>query len=247
MRFSAAVVLLCAGYFLLSAAVSAHPRREWTKLILTQHWPKTFCGMHQCQTNISFWTLHGLWPNAGSMCNSSWHFNATLIEDIMPEMQKYWPDLLAPFSPEFWQYEWKKHGTCAAKAESLNSQHKYFSKALELYHKFDLNSVLTNKQIVPSEEHYKLDDIESALTSFYGVKPKIQCVHPGKGGQFQTLGQIEICVDKDFQLMDCERSGEEILSNEIPPLGVKGHPDLSVCDHSMPIFYPPVVSRSQRW
>ncbi len=30
-------------------------------------------------------------------------------------------------------------GTCAAKAESLNSQHKYFSKALELYQKFDLN------------------------------------------------------------------------------------------------------------
>jgi len=37
------------------------------------------------------------------------------------------------------KYEWQKHGTCAAKAESLNSEHKYFSKALELYHKFDLN------------------------------------------------------------------------------------------------------------
>lgn len=37
------------------------------------------------------------------------------------------------------KYEWHKHGTCAAKAESLNSQHKYFSKALELYHKLDLD------------------------------------------------------------------------------------------------------------
>ncbi len=37
------------------------------------------------------------------------------------------------------EYEWTKHGTCAAKAESLNSQHKYFSKALELYQKYDLN------------------------------------------------------------------------------------------------------------
>lgn len=25
-----------------------------------------------------------------------------VLQDIMPEMQKYWPDLLAPFSPEFW-------------------------------------------------------------------------------------------------------------------------------------------------
>lgn len=39
----------------------------------------------------------------------------------------------------FRKYEWKKHGTCAAKASSLNSQHKYFSKALELYHTLDLD------------------------------------------------------------------------------------------------------------
>lgn len=41
------------------------------------------------------------------------------------------------------KYEWHKHGTCAAKAESLNSQHKYFSKALELYHKLDLSRCTT--------------------------------------------------------------------------------------------------------
>lgn len=39
----------------------------------------------------------------------------------------------------FRKYEWKKHGTCAAKAISLNSQHKYFSKALDLYHTLDLD------------------------------------------------------------------------------------------------------------
>lgn len=97
-------------------------------------------------------------------------------QDLLPDMEKSWPDLLAPTSDKFWysfqiidlkrwyifdvvrlemmirnvvptrwvlcsfrKYEWFKHGTCAAQAASLNSQHKYFSKALELYHKVDLD------------------------------------------------------------------------------------------------------------
>ncbi|XP_016106923.1 ribonuclease T2 [Sinocyclocheilus grahami] len=242
MRFIAVAAILCVGYFCPTAF--AHPRGEWTKLIVTRHWPQTFCSTEQCTTNLSYWTLHGLWPNTGMRCNTSWHFNASLIEDLIPEMEKYWPDLLAPSSPKFWQYEWIKHGTCAAKADSLNSQHKYFSKALELNLKYDLNSVLKNNKIIPSEEYYTLDQVETAITSFFGVKPKIQCVHPGKGGQVQTLGQIELCVDRDFQLIDCEKSTKEIWSNAIPEVLVGGQSDLSVCDHSMPVYYPPVPSRS---
>ncbi|XP_067242797.1 ribonuclease T2 [Chanodichthys erythropterus] len=239
MRFIAVAVILCAGYF--CSPVFAHPRGEWTKLILTQHWPQTFCSMEHCKTDLGNWTLHGLWPNIGIRCNTSWHFNASLIEDIIPEMERVWPDLLEPSSPKFWKYEWQKHGTCAAQAESLNSEHKYFSKALELYHKFDLNSVLRNNKIVPSEKYYTLDDVETALTNFYNVKPKIQCVHPGKEGQVQILGQIEICVDRDFQLMNCEKSTEEIWSND---MSVSGQSALSVCDQSVPVYYPPVPSRS---
>lgn len=242
MRFIAVAVILCAGYY--GPAAFAHPRGEWTKLILTQHWPQTFCSVEKCTTNLSFWTLHGLWPNTGMRCNTSWHFNASLIEDLIPEMKQYWPDLIEPSSPQFWKYEWTKHGTCAAKAESLNSQHKYFSKALELYSKFNLTNVLKNNRIVPSEQHYTLDEVETAITSFYNVKTKIQCVHPGKGGQVQILGQIEICVDRDFQLIDCEKSTEEIWSNDIPTVAVGGQSELSVCDHSMPVYYPPVPSRS---
>uniref|UniRef100_A0A672NGS5 Ribonuclease T2 n=1 Tax=Sinocyclocheilus grahami TaxID=75366 RepID=A0A672NGS5_SINGR len=161
-------------------------RGEWTKLILTQHWPQTFCSVEKCTTNLSFWTLHGLWPNTGMRCNTSWHFNASLIE--------IWEHLPPPNFGMFknLKYEWTKHGTCAAKAESLNSQHKYFILVF------------------------------STITSFYNVKTKIQCVHPGKGGQVQILGQIEICVDRDFQLIDCEKSTEEIWSNDIPAVAVSG-------------------------
>ncbi|XP_026234839.1 ribonuclease T2 [Anabas testudineus] len=215
-----------------SAFVISSPQM-WTKLILTQQWPSTFCSMQHCHSNISYWTLHGLWPDTGAFCNSSWHFNASEIQDLLPDMKKSWPDLEHPSSTGFWKYEWHKHGTCAAKAASLNSQHKYFSKALELYHKVDLNGLLTKSGIVPSKNYYSFSQIEQVIDNFYGVKCKIQCVHQSKNADFQSLGQIEICFDPDFTLLDCEKQKSE------GDLGNKGS-DLSVCDHNTPVYYPPL-------
>ncbi|KAI4900077.1 hypothetical protein NFI96_019251 [Prochilodus magdalenae] len=306
-------------------------RHDWTKLILTHHWPKTFCTLEHCTADFNYWTLHGLWPDVGNECNSSWHFNASQIEDLLPEMKKYWPDLLQPESTSFWKHEWQKHGTCAAKDQDLNSQHKYFSKALELYHKLDLNGFLKKSQIVPSEDYYKLGDLEESFMKAYGVTPKIQCVlgqykrhlpttsnthtpnstmvktkelsedtrnrivdlhQAGKtesaiGKQLdvkkstvgaiirkwktyktttnlprsgaprkisargvkmitrtgsQTLGQIEICVDRQFQLTDCERTTDElqISNNEVLPFDLRRHSGYTVCDPSVPVYYPPV-------
>ena len=36
-------------------------------------------------------------------------------------------------------HEWKKHGTCAAQLDALNSQRKYFSKSLDLYKELALS------------------------------------------------------------------------------------------------------------
>ncbi|XP_028843950.1 ribonuclease T2 [Denticeps clupeoides] len=229
MRSLGFVVLLGLGYGFVS---SVTPRHAWDKLILTHHWPQTFCGMEHCQSNLNYWTLHGLWPNSGIACNSSWNFNETEIEDLKTEMDKYWPDLKNPESTWFWKYEWHKHGTCAATSESLNSQHKYFSKALELYHKLDLDGMLKKSNIVPSEHYYSLDDIEKAIAGFTGATPKIQCAHSEKN---QKLGQIEICFNRDFQLMDCEKSAEVLRY----PAGVLT--GFSVCDGKTPIYYPPLT------
>ncbi|TNN55140.1 Ribonuclease T2 [Liparis tanakae] len=139
------------------------------------------------------------------------------------------------------KYEWHKHGTCAAKADSLNSQHKYFGKALELYHKLDLDSVLKKFDIIPSESYYKLSQVEGAIENFYGVKPKIQCVHPSKNADFQILGQIEICFDTDFTLMDCEKyvTTQKISKGDWGSgIAVHKASGFSVCDHDVPVYYP---------
>lgn len=217
----------------------------WTTLTLTHHWPMTFCGMEHCHSDINYWTLHGLWPDNGQHCNSSWHFNSSLIEDLLPDMEKSWPDLLNPSSTGFWKYEWGKHGTCAAEAESLDSQHKYFSKALELHHKVDLDSVLKKFDINPSKQYYSFGQIEKAINGFYGVNSKIQCVHPSKNDNFQILGQIEICFASDFSLIDCEKeptldTGSEWRNQNISVSAEKTS-GFSVCDHDVPVYYPPVL------
>ncbi|KAJ8013715.1 hypothetical protein DPEC_G00032660 [Dallia pectoralis] len=239
MKSCALVVLLCLGYGMMTSSFRAAPPHMWRNLILTHHWPNTFCSEEHCHSTFDYWTLHGLWPDVGQECNSSWHFNVTLIQDILPDMFKSWPDLKKPTSSEFWKYEWQKHGTCAAKAESLNSQLKYFGKALELYHKLDLDGVLKRADVVPSETLYTFDQIEGALHNFYNVEPKIQCNFP-KGKNMQLLGQIEICFNSEFQLEDCVHADRDNhIDNHIDFLNVKGT-GLRVCEPSTPVYYPPM-------
>ncbi|KAM8875975.1 ribonuclease T2 [Synchiropus picturatus] len=232
MRLHDSLLFCLAAAVLLPSIASSH---TLDKLILTQHWPITFCTVERCNQSISYWTLHGLWPDNGAFCNSSWHFNSSEIEDLLPEMKQYWPNLFNPGSTTFWKNEWRKHGTCAAKTTTLNTQHKYFAKTLELYHKLDLNSVLRKFGITPSENYYTLQQVEGVLENFYRVKPKIQCVHPSKSGDFQTLAQLEICFNLDYKLENCTHSHQFERR-------VKAS-DFSVCDQDLPIYYPPTVRK----
>ncbi|KAM4770971.1 ribonuclease T2-like [Rhinophrynus dorsalis] len=137
--------------------------QEWKKLILTHNWPVTLCKIEQahCESPPDYWILHGLWPDKAQMCNHSWPFDYSQIQDILSEMNQYWPDLLHLDKTQFWKYEWQKHGTCAASLECLNSQHKYFSKVLDLYKQVDLNSALEKCGIIPSTTYY-----QSAVSTF---------------------------------------------------------------------------------
>ncbi|XP_048864051.1 ribonuclease T2 isoform X1 [Brienomyrus brachyistius] len=247
MGYSCITALLClsCGLLVSSYKIEAH---EWDKLILTHQWPQTFCSMESCETNLTYWTIHGLWTNKGNMCNSSWHFNESQIQDLLPEMRKWWPDLLSSGpSATFWKHEWTKHGTCAAKEEAMNSEHKYFSKALDLYHKLDLSGVLTQAGIVPGENPYSLEKIEGVIVSVYSAKPKIQCTHLN-GQMEQALGQIEICFDRAFQLTDCEGHEADVWGglNDVLAYELDEWGGFGVCNSSMPVVYPPYKSAKQR-
>uniref|UniRef100_A0A4W2FRV8 Ribonuclease T2 n=1 Tax=Bos indicus x Bos taurus TaxID=30522 RepID=A0A4W2FRV8_BOBOX len=153
---------------------------EWSKLIMVHHWPATVCQevARHCKDPPNYWTIHGLWPDKSEACNRSWPFNPHEIKDLLPDMKMYWPDLLHPSncSLQFWSHEWKKHGTCAAQLDALNSQRKYFGKSLDLYKALALTSMLQKLGIEPSTDHYyQVSDIRDALVTVYKVVPKVQC------------------------------------------------------------------------
>ncbi|NWT19284.1 RNT2B Ribonuclease, partial [Vireo altiloquus] len=159
--------------------------------------------------------------------------------DLMSDMRRDWPDVLHSSlnRTQFWQ--WDKHGTCAATLEVLNSQKKYFGKALELYEHVDLNGCLLKAGIKPSSSYYKMTAIKEALTSFYGVTPKIQCLLPEEGEKAQTIGQIEFCFTKELQLVNCTAPKDE--SKPMQAHLNLGTEHLSVCSDSLPTYYPSEV------
>ncbi|XP_061480359.1 ribonuclease T2 isoform X2 [Rhineura floridana] len=189
---------------LLTRLLSDDHPHKWEMLYLVHQWPVTVCKMndHDCKDPILYWTIHGLWPDKAEDCNSTWHFDMSEIKDLMDDMNKYWPDVIHPNHTRFWKHEWDKHGTCAASLESLNSQKKYFGKALDVYKKIDLNSYLLKIGIKPGNSSLQLAAIRDALTSIYNVTPKIQCLAPEEG-QLQTLAQIKFCLTKEFTLRNC--------------------------------------------
>lgn len=97
----------------------------WDMLGITINWPETSCRQmnrshHICHepSNLDDWVIHGLWPNRMSggwpqYCTRE-QFNPTEIEDLIPEMDKDWPNLMQDRPHyDFWTHEYEKHGTCA--------------------------------------------------------------------------------------------------------------------------------------
>ncbi|XP_042301089.1 ribonuclease T2 isoform X1 [Sceloporus undulatus] len=226
-----------------SAHSVGHPHK-WNKFYFVHHWPVTVCKMNanDCKDPLMYWTIHGLWPDKEEECNRTWHFNISELKDVMEDMKQYWPDVLHPNHTHFWKHEWDKHGTCAAELESLNSEKKYFSKALELYKNLDLNSYLLKLGIKPGTTYYQMAAIKEALTSVYNVTPKIQCLPPEEG-QLQIIGQIKFCLTKEFVLRNCTQPTvhtDSFSAHEDKFLNIE---DLSDCKDTL-TYYP---SHTHTW
>ena len=106
----------------------------------TLSWPATLCDEKRCLSEPEMFTIHGLWPDGKSagdypaFCNRNYPFNEDEIKDLLPAMNKVWPDLLK-HGDSFWKHEWEKHGTCSYPL--LKDEHAYFSKAIQIYDALD--------------------------------------------------------------------------------------------------------------
>ena len=103
--------------------------------------------------NSSKFTIHGLWPNYAepgkwpAFCNSSYPFNEKEIEDLLPEMDENWPDMLNKQGSQksiwLWTHEWEKHGTCATPVLKVRRKGKGLSllSSVSLFSLFSLCSL----------------------------------------------------------------------------------------------------------
>ncbi|XP_078681178.1 ribonuclease Oy-like [Branchiostoma floridae x Branchiostoma belcheri] len=182
-------------------------------MVFTQQWPETFrlqTGPEvQIPENVTGWTIHGIWPqqmkkDAPNFCNSSWHFNQSLIEDLRPQMSLYWPNLIK--TNNLWDHEWTKHGTCGASLPAIHGEHNYFAEGLRLNAKYNITEMLASNHIVPdAEKAYSYNDVEGAIRKkVNNMSFGMQC-YWDKEAHKQYIFQVMLCLDKQFGLLECDK------------------------------------------
>jgi len=208
-------------------------------LHLVQEWPGSFCDTKKgCKwpavEPINGWLLHGLWPefNNGSWpqyCDPGAPFNMSAIEDMLPELQKYWPSLVSPDQASFWAHEWTRHGTCC---EGLTPQeHDYFRLVLTLRERFDVHLILNGVGIVP-EGSTSWREVKKALEAVTGHAVEVGC-------NFDATGKRQL-----YEVRSCytPTAGMNVVQTDCP-----GEKDFKSCgDPDGPIFLPIEHGKSRK-
>ncbi|XP_078315459.1 ribonuclease Oy-like isoform X2 [Crassostrea virginica] len=235
----------------LCAAVSAYSD-DWDIFTYTQEWPVAVCVKgkeehHTCgiPPGVQGWGIHGLWPTKtgteGPTSCGSQPFNEHAITPLLPHLKILWPNMYSDTSTtSFWEHEWSKHGTCASSLNATSTEFRYFSKALDLYARFNGQTMLGNQGIVPSTTAtYDIKATEAALKKELGVNALVQCAYDHNTRR-QIVYEIEICLNKNFEPVDCypdegNNSGKRSHHHH----KYTSHPQSS-CPEKEGFYYPPI-------
>lgn len=209
------LMLLVSMEIVVGRSLEVQKQREFDYFALALQWPGTFCQKthHCCSQNgccrsqpLNYFTIHGLWTdyNDGTWpaCCSQTEFSEEKISSLLPLLEKYWPTLSCGTTSQcdgsrgtFWGHEWGKHGTCAYPV--IQDEYTFFSKALELYSKYNITEILNNAGFSASNaEKYPLGEIVASIKKAVGATPLVVC----KSG---AVKELQICFDKDFKPRDC--------------------------------------------
>ncbi len=169
---------------------------DWDYLLFVVQWPESFCLYYNAsQSNntnsdqkciipsgVKSWTVHGTWPTKiGTVgpvnCNDTWPFDLNQVKDLVSQLKQVWPDLLSGGTYDsFWAHEWDKHGTCASSLPALYGEHNYFGATIKLHSHFNIDSILSAEEIVPSKtSNYTREAILDAIKTGAGSMPDLTC------------------------------------------------------------------------
>jgi len=203
--------------------VASQNNTSWDYLLLVSRWPGTVAYDGSVPSNVTGFTLHGVWPtrNDGSWpsyCNNSQPFSPSAISSLVPDLWEVWYDYTGN-GYDFWSHEWDKHGTCAESDSSMDSEFNYFQSAINLVNKYQAEAALSSAGITPTfDSSYDTNDVISALLKSFGVHPLLTCQHVDDVGW--CLDMVEFCITPNFAVEECPGTANVTCYGQIwlPPI-----------------------------
>jgi ribonuclease T2 len=190
------LVLLAALAATAAAVPPVHP--GFDLLLLVRNFPPTFCQMERCTRQpISYFTLHGLWPEHA---NGSWPEYCPGASQPLPgstdPMACEWPSLSGP-DHAFHQHEWDKHGTCAAPLLGHHPAY-YFNTTLRLHSEYDINAALAAAHILPERQGRATPTVAvvGALADAFGAEPLLSC-------HGDAVLEVWVCLNLGLRAVEC--------------------------------------------
>ncbi|KAH7856304.1 hypothetical protein Vadar_017702 [Vaccinium darrowii] len=95
---------------------------------------------------------------------------------LRKDLKQYWPNLhhrrdeKADSHFEFWEDEWRKHGSCSGLDPAT-----YFRLAIQFRKRSNLLYVLGKEGFVPGRKLYLPDEIKSAIEKAWSTTPQLKC------------------------------------------------------------------------
>ncbi len=103
---------------------------------------------------------------------------------------------------------------------------------------FDFGPILKGSDIVPDDNKlYDLDQMKAAIKNVLGVEPGLTC-YVLKSSQKQYLSQMQICLNKSYEQIDCAPSSIDII--KLYTKNGNEKPQQTDCQNGIPIHYPTI-------
>ncbi|KAL2327723.1 hypothetical protein Fmac_021153 [Flemingia macrophylla] len=169
-------------------------------------WPEAFCaknGHPACNQMPNHFTIHGLWPEKTFGFQPHFCTHTKLkkkdIKNLKSDLKLEWPNLRGKKPFKFWSHEWEKHGTCS---ETVYKPHDYFSLALHIKKNHDVMSILSQAQIVPSQNTtYDGNSIVNAIHNSIHHYPELACYTTQN---VTYLWEVRLCLEPNgVSFKDC--------------------------------------------
>jgi len=183
-------------------------------LLLVRQYGPTFCDSTSCSKNPpGKFTLHGLWPNYfeggyPEYCTNRPFDANSLSRTLKDQLACEWPSYTGS-SDSFWEYEYRKHGSCAT--DIFPTPSDYFAKTLELNDRYDVNEVLEKAGVpLSTSSSPSRTQILSALEEAWGSSSIIKC-------DSSLVSEIWTCFNKQLNMISCPSS----LRSSCPTSGLK--------------------------